>query len=144
MNGGSMRTSGFGGACIAQVVFFLWAGFIWAVSEKTEGFAAIIALAFALVLSGGLKLILLYARVSKRRAAAGLIFLFAADIAMYMALTALCAEYLTPSETLSLGKAFVIVATVIIAVAEVITLAVAASREFGEGKGKGDKKDWRH
>lgn len=131
-----MRTSGFGGACIAQVVFFVWAGFIWALAEKIEGMAAIIALAFALAVSGGLKLALLYARVSKRRAAAGLVILFAADVAMYVVIAALCSVYLTPSQTLSLGKAFVLAATVIIAAAEVITLAVAASREFGERDGK--------
>ena len=136
-----MRTSGFGGACIAQVSFFVWTGFIWAVAVYAEGMAAIIALAFALAVSGILKLILLYARVSKRRAAAGVVFLFAADIAMYVAITALCAGYLTSSDSLSLGKEFVIAAIVIIAAAEVITLAVAASRELGD---RDDKREWRH
>ena len=135
-----MKTSGFGGACIAQAVFFLWSGFIWALAADAEGMAAITALAFALALSGALKLALLYARVSERRAAAGIIVLFAADIALYVALAALCHEYLTPSESLSLGKAFVITATVLIAAAEVITLAVAASRICAEGWEKDGKK----
>ena len=137
-----MKTSGFVGACIAQVVFFVWAGLIWAIADKTEGMAAIIALAFALAVSGGLKLVLLHARISRRRAAAGLVLLFAADIVMYVAITALCSVYLNSTETLSLGKGFVIIASVLIAMAEVITLAVAASREYAEGKN--DKREWRH
>ena len=127
-----MRTSGFFGANVAQAAFFVWAGLIWAVGEKAEGMAAIIALAFALALSGGLKLVLQCGRISVRRAAAGVVVLFAADVAMYVAITALCAVYLAPSDSLSLGKGFVICTTVIIAAAEVITLAVAASRELGD------------